>query len=217
MGFPGASAGEESACSAGDPDLIPGLGRSPGVGNGNPLQYSSWENPTDRGAWPATVHRVARIGHDLATKPPPHIYIHAQKWGRLLASLSHGRTPNNLQNTPPSRRWNETQSVSAGSTEEHLSREYSTESRKRMQSRLRKLADTTSAKGPSLVSTAAGQLDSRHSRCDAPKKALDLGGLFLSKHITPVSWWENIKQIPGREHSAKYLTGILQNCQGHQK
>ena len=39
-------------------DLIPGLGRSPGEGNGNPLQYSSLENPMDRGAWQATVHRV---------------------------------------------------------------------------------------------------------------------------------------------------------------
>ena len=143
--------------------------------------------------------------------------MYAQKWGRLLASLAHRRTMNNLQNPPPSRRRNETQFVSTGSTEGHLSREYSTESGKRLQSRLRNLADTTSAKGPSLVSTVAGQLDSRHSRCDVPKKALDLGGLFLSKHITPVSWWENIKQIPGGEHSAKYLTGILQNCQGHQK
>ena len=46
-----------------DRGLIPGLGRSPGVGNGNPLQYSCLENPTDRGAWWATVHRAA-VGHD---------------------------------------------------------------------------------------------------------------------------------------------------------
>ena len=51
--------------------LIPGLGRSPGEGNGNPLQYSCLENPMDRGAWWATAHGVARVGHDLATKLPP--------------------------------------------------------------------------------------------------------------------------------------------------
>ena len=42
-----------------------------GEGNGNPLQYSCLENSIDRGAWQATVHVVARVGHDLATKPPP--------------------------------------------------------------------------------------------------------------------------------------------------
>ena len=52
--------GTESACNAGDPGLIPGLARSPGEGNGNPLQYSCLENPMDRGAWRATVHRVAK-------------------------------------------------------------------------------------------------------------------------------------------------------------
>ena len=44
---------------------------SPGEGNGNPLQYSCLENPMDRGAWQAIVHWVVRVGHDLATKPPP--------------------------------------------------------------------------------------------------------------------------------------------------
>ena len=43
----------------------------PGEGNGNPLQYSCLENPTDRGAWQATVHGVISVGHDWATKPPP--------------------------------------------------------------------------------------------------------------------------------------------------
>ena len=47
------------------------VGRSPGEGNGNSLQYPSLENPMDRGAWRATVHEVKRVGHDLATKPPP--------------------------------------------------------------------------------------------------------------------------------------------------
>ena len=54
-----------------DSGSVSGLGRSPGEGNGNQLQYSCLENPMDRGAWQATVHGVARVGHDLATKPPP--------------------------------------------------------------------------------------------------------------------------------------------------
>ena len=49
-----------SACNAGDLGSIPGLGRSPGEGNGNPLQYSCLENPMDRGAWWATVHGIAK-------------------------------------------------------------------------------------------------------------------------------------------------------------
>ena len=49
-----------SACNAGDPGSIPGSGRSPGEGNGNPLQYSCLENPMARGAWWATVHGVAK-------------------------------------------------------------------------------------------------------------------------------------------------------------
>ena len=59
-GFPGGSDGKESACNAGGLDLIPGSGRSPGGGHGNPLQYSCLENPMDRGAWRATVHGVAK-------------------------------------------------------------------------------------------------------------------------------------------------------------
>ena len=51
--------GKESTCNVGDPGLIPGLGRSPGEENGNPLQYSYLENSVDRGAWWATVHGVA--------------------------------------------------------------------------------------------------------------------------------------------------------------
>ena len=59
-GFPGSSDGEEFACNAGDLDLIPGLERSLGEGNGNPLQYSCLENTMDRGARWATVHRVSK-------------------------------------------------------------------------------------------------------------------------------------------------------------
>ena len=58
--FPGDSDGKESACNVGDLGSIPGLGRSPGEGNGNPLQYSSLENPMDRGDWWATVHGITK-------------------------------------------------------------------------------------------------------------------------------------------------------------
>ena len=57
--FPGGSENKASACHVGDPGSIPGLGRSPGEVNGNPLQYSCLKNPMDRGAWQATVHGVA--------------------------------------------------------------------------------------------------------------------------------------------------------------
>ena len=57
--FPG-SGGKGSACNVGDLHLIPGLGRSPGEGSGNPLQYSSLENAMDGGAWRAAVHGVAK-------------------------------------------------------------------------------------------------------------------------------------------------------------
>ena len=60
LSFPGDSDDEESACNAGDLGLIPGLGRSPGEGNGNPLQYSSLENSMDRGAWWVTVHEATK-------------------------------------------------------------------------------------------------------------------------------------------------------------
>ena len=53
---PGGSDVKESACNVGDPGSIPGSGRSPGEGNGNPLQYSCLENPMDRGTWWATIH-----------------------------------------------------------------------------------------------------------------------------------------------------------------
>ena len=60
MGFPGGSEVKASACNVGDLGSIPGLGRSPGEENGNPLQYSCLENPMDRGAQQATVHGVAK-------------------------------------------------------------------------------------------------------------------------------------------------------------
>ena len=60
VGFPGGSEDKVSACNAGDLGSIPGLGRSPGGGNGNPLQYSCLKNPMDRGAWQATVPGMAK-------------------------------------------------------------------------------------------------------------------------------------------------------------
>ena len=58
-----ASVGKESACNSGDPSSIPVLGRSPGKGNCNPLQYSCLENSMDRGTWQVTVHGVAGVRH----------------------------------------------------------------------------------------------------------------------------------------------------------
>ena len=63
--FPCSAVGKESAFTAVDLGSIPGSGRSPGKGNGNPLQYSCLENSTDRGAW----HGIARVSHNLTTKP----------------------------------------------------------------------------------------------------------------------------------------------------
>ena len=61
LGFPGGSDDKEFACNVGGPGCILSLlGRSPGGGNGNPLQYSCLENPVDRGAWWARVYRVAK-------------------------------------------------------------------------------------------------------------------------------------------------------------
>ena len=60
MGFPAGSDGKESACNVVDLGSIPGSGRYPGEGNGNPPQYSCLENSMDRGAWWATVHGVTK-------------------------------------------------------------------------------------------------------------------------------------------------------------
>ena len=71
MDFPGGSDGKASVYNAGDLGSIPGLGRSPGEGNGNPLQYYCLENPMDRGAWKATVHGVTKsnfMDHNTSEK-----------------------------------------------------------------------------------------------------------------------------------------------------
>ena len=64
--FPGGSDGKASAYNAGDLGSIPGSGRSPGEGNGNPLQISCMENPMDEGTWQATVHGVAKSQTQLS-------------------------------------------------------------------------------------------------------------------------------------------------------
>ena len=77
-GFPEGSAGKESACKAGDPGSIPGLGRSPGEGKGYTLQYSRLEKSMDRGAWQATVLGVA--------ESEPEQLSMAQHNGQLLSN-----------------------------------------------------------------------------------------------------------------------------------
>ena len=66
FGFPGGSAGKESACNVGDLGLIPGSGRSPGGGHGSRLQCYCLENPMDRGAWGATVPGVSKSWTQLS-------------------------------------------------------------------------------------------------------------------------------------------------------
>ena len=70
--FPSGSDGKASVYNVRDLGSIPGLGRFPGEGNGNPLQYSCLGNPIEyRGAWRATIYGVTRVRQDLANKPPP--------------------------------------------------------------------------------------------------------------------------------------------------
>ena len=64
VGFPSSTDSKASACNAGDPGLIPGLGRSPEEGNGNLLQYACLENAMDRAAWRAIVHGVGHKESD---------------------------------------------------------------------------------------------------------------------------------------------------------
>ena len=66
LGFPAGSDSKESACNAEDPGSIPGLGRSPGEEDGNPLQYSCLGNSMDRGAWWATVYGIAESQTQLS-------------------------------------------------------------------------------------------------------------------------------------------------------
>ena len=95
-GFPCSSVGKESAYNAGGLGSILGLGRSPGEGNGHPLRYPCLENPMDRGAWQTTVYGVARVEHDLVTKPPPLRAVTCSGTPPVpvpLPSLSHFLSP----------------------------------------------------------------------------------------------------------------------------
>ena len=73
MGFPGGSVVKNPPANAGEVGLIPGMGRSSGVGNGNPFQYSCLENPMSRGAWRATVHAVAKSQMQFEVTEHAHI------------------------------------------------------------------------------------------------------------------------------------------------
>ena len=87
LGFPGGSDGKESICNAGDQGSIPGLGRSPGEGNGNILSYSCLENPMDRGAWWDAVPGVSKSQTQLEWLKQTHThnplkFLHL--WGSTL-------------------------------------------------------------------------------------------------------------------------------------
>ena len=84
-GFPGVSDSKESTCIAGDLGSIPGLGRSPRGGHGNPLQYSYLENPMDRRAWCPTVHGVTKSWTPLSNSAP------TQMLGKLSDSETEWR------------------------------------------------------------------------------------------------------------------------------
>ena len=84
----GGSVSQESACNAGDVSFISRSGRSPGKGNGNPLQYSCLENAIDRRAWRATVHGVVRVRLDLETKLPlPLLLVNSSNRLRIIKHL----------------------------------------------------------------------------------------------------------------------------------
>ena len=88
LGFPSGSDGKECACNVGGLGLVPELGRSPGEGNGFPLQYSCLENSMDRGPWWATVHRVSES--DMTERLTlSFCYLLAFSFELLLSSYFH--------------------------------------------------------------------------------------------------------------------------------
>ena len=94
-GFPGRSDGKESPCKVGDLGLIPGLRRSPGERNGYTLQYSCLENPRDKGAWWATVHRVTN-SQDMAEQLTlSHIYRYICMYGCIYIYIHFAFHKNN--------------------------------------------------------------------------------------------------------------------------
>ena len=88
---PGVSDGKEFACKAGNLSLIPGSGRSPGAGNGNPLQCSCLENPMDRGAWWLQSMGSQRVGHNWVTNTYLYstYYVEVGTLLSILRTLSH--------------------------------------------------------------------------------------------------------------------------------
>ena len=95
-GFRGGSDGKESTCNAGYPGSIPGSGRSPGEGNGNPLQYSCLENPMDSGAWRATVHGVAK-SHTRLNNKTSHFLTTTSRKGEPLPHKTAPKAVDYLQ------------------------------------------------------------------------------------------------------------------------
>ena len=87
LSFPGGSDGKVPACKVGDPGLIPGSGRSPGGGNGNPLQCSYLENPMDREAWQATVQGGAKSRTRLSDFTHSARAYHSDKEGNTVKDL----------------------------------------------------------------------------------------------------------------------------------
>ena len=87
MGFQVTQVVKNLSASVGDKGSVPGSGRSPGGGNGNPLQYSRLENPMDRGAWWATVHGVAKSQTQLSVHTHTHTHTHTHPFNAPELSL----------------------------------------------------------------------------------------------------------------------------------
>ena len=85
---PDGSLVKNSPVNAEDTGSILGSGRSPGVENGNQLCYTCLGNPMDRGTWQASVHGVARVGHDSVTKPPPTTHLNLTALIEVVMLLS---------------------------------------------------------------------------------------------------------------------------------
>ena len=100
-GFPGGLHGKEFACNDGDPGSLPGLGRCPGEGNGNPVQYSCLENPTDREIWRATVHGVAKSWTQLNNLTHTHTGGLEKRTESLGSCLPENKAPEASRPLPP--------------------------------------------------------------------------------------------------------------------
>ena len=101
LGSPGGSDGKASACNVGDPALIPELGRSPGEGNGNPLQYSCLENPMNGGAWQVTVHGVPKSRTWLSDFTFTFFHAPGTCLGRFWQPPCNCRLPSAWNASPP--------------------------------------------------------------------------------------------------------------------